>query len=235
MAKETYQARVASNALNTSKVYETEVELVDPPEFRFKAGQFVTVPVAEKTLRSYSIASAPLDPKRILLIVDIAPGGPGSLYFQKLRAGDPIAFQGPYGAFCLREDTDRDLLFVATGTGIAPIRGMIQDIYERGEHDRPIHVFYGCRHRADLIFHEELEALAATHPALHYYPTLTQPENSGWEGMTGRVTAHIPHYVRSAEGKTAFLCGSKQMLKDVSDILINLGMDKKKIKKEQFW
>ena len=235
MAKETYQARVASNRLNTSKIYETEVELVEPPEFRFKAGQFVTVPVAEKTLRSYSIASTPVDPKKILLIVDIAPGGPGSKYFENLRDGDPIAFQGPDGAFCLREDTDRELIFGATGTGIAPIRGMILDIYERGEHDRPMHLFYGCRHRADLIFHEELEALAAEHPNLHYYPTLSQPESGSWSGMTGRITAHMPHYLRSAEGKTAFLCGSKQMLKDVTEILVGLGMDKKKIKKEQFW
>jgi NAD(P)H-flavin reductase len=235
MAKETYQARVSSNRLNTSKIYETEVELVEPPEFRFKAGQFVTVPVAEKTLRSYSIASPPFDQKRILLIVDIAPGGPGSLYFQNLRDGDAFAFQGPYGAFCLREDSDRELIFVATSTGIAPIRGMILDIYERGEHDRPMHLFYGCRHRADLIFHEELEALAASHPAFRYYPTLSQPEAGAWDGMSGRVTAHISHYLRSGEGKTALLCGSRQMLKDVTEILVNLGVDKKKIKKEQFW
>jgi ferredoxin-NADP reductase len=53
--------------------------------------------------------------------------------------------------------------------------------------------------------------------------------------MTGRVTAHLAHYLPSAAGRTAFVCGSKSMLKDVSDILVGLGMDKKKIKKEQFF
>ena len=62
-----------------------------------------------------------------------------------------------------------------------------------------------------------------------------QPEPGAWSGMTGRVTAHIPHYVGNAAGKTGFLCGSKQMLKDVTEILVTHGMDRKKIKKEQFW
>jgi NAD(P)H-flavin reductase len=235
MAKETYRARVLANRLDTANIHELDVELVEPAEFHFKAGQFVTVPVAEKTLRSYSIASAPVDPRRLLLIVDVAPDGPGSRYFQELRAGDPICFQGPYGAFCLRDDTDRDLILVATGTGIAPVRGMLRDLCERGDMDRDIALFFGCRHREDLIFHEEFEALAGRHPRFAYHPTLSQPAAGSWDGMTGRVTAHLAHYLPSAAGRTAFVCGSKSMLKDVSDILVGLGMDKKKIKKEQFF
>jgi NAD(P)H-flavin reductase len=235
MAKETYQARVASHHLSTPKTFETIFQLVEPAEFRFKAGQFVTVPVAEKVLRSYSIASTPSDLQQFLLIVDISPAGPGSKFFEQLREGDPVAFQGPYGAFCVREDTDPEIVFVATGTGIAPIRGMILDLYERGEHERPITLFYGCRHREDLIFHEEIEELARSHPKLTYYPTLSQPQNGTWEGMVGRVTRHIPHYLSRMAGKSAFLCGSKSMLKDVSEILVGLGMDKKRIKKEQFF
>jgi ferredoxin-NADP reductase len=235
MAKETYQARVLANRLDTVKIHEIEVELVEPPEFHFKAGQFVTVPVAEKTLRSYSIASAPGDPRRLLIIVDIVPGGPGSRYFQELRAGDPISFQGPYGAFCLRDDTGRDLVLVATGTGIAPVRGILQDLCERGDMDRSIALFHGCRHREDLIFHEEFEELARRYPGFAYYPTLSQPAAGTWDGLTGRVTAHLAHYLSSVAGRTAFVCGSKEMLKDVGDILVGLGMDRKKIKKEQFF
>jgi Na+-transporting NADH:ubiquinone oxidoreductase subunit F len=213
MAKETFQARVVSNRLSTAKIFETVLELVDPPTFSFKAGQFVTVPVGDKVLRSYSIASTPRDTKSLLLIVDISPDGPGSRFFAQLREGDAVAFQGPYGAFCVKEDTDQDLLLVATGTGIAPIRGMI----------------------VDLIFHEELLDLAAKHPNLTYYPTLSQPQNGEWDGMKGRVTAHLPHYVSQTNGKSAFLCGSKGMLKDVREILMGLGMDRKKIKQEQFF
>ena len=235
MAKETFHARVRSNQLATSKVYETWIELVDPAEFHFKAGQFVTIPVAEKTLRSYSIASPPRDPKEFLLIVDISPRGPGSLFFERLQAGDQVDFQGPYGAFWVRPDTDPELLFVATGTGIAPIRGMLHEIFDRGEAERPISLFYGVRHREERIFHDEFLAMASAHPAFHYYPTISQPAPGTWDGMVGRVTAHLPHYVREVEGMTAFLCGSKGMLKDVREMLMGRGLDRKKIKLEQFY
>jgi Na+-transporting NADH:ubiquinone oxidoreductase subunit F len=235
MAKETYRARVLANRLDTAKIHEIDVALVEPPEFHFKAGQFVTVPVAEKTLRSYSIASPPTDPTRLLLIVDIAPAGPGARYFQELKAGDDLLFQGPYGAFCLRPDTDRDLILVATGSGIAPVRGMLRDLCDQRDMDRAIVLFFGCRHREDLIFHEEFVELARQYPGFVYHPTLSQPAAGSWGGMTGRVTAHLAHYLPSVDGRTAFVCGSKAMLKDVGDILVGLGMDKKKIKKEQFF
>ncbi len=235
MAKETYHGRVRSNRLSTSKVYETWIEVVEPGDFPYRAGQFVTVPVAEKTLRSYSIASPARDTKSFLLIVDISPGGPGSIFFRDLKDGDRVDFQGPYGAFWVKPDSEPELLFVATGTGIAPIRGMLHEIYDRGEHDRPMSLFYGVRHREELIFHDEFLAMAAAHPKLRYFPTLSRPEPGTWDGMVGRVTAHLPHYVTGIEGKTAFLCGSKEMLKDVREMLMAKGMDRKKIKQEQFY
>jgi NAD(P)H-flavin reductase len=235
MAKATYQARVVANRLVTRKIFETVLELVDPPEFEFKAGQFVTVPVGEKLLRSYSIACPPRSPKLLEFIVDVSPGGPGSIFFEHLREGDAVSFQGPYGAFWLRPDTQEELLFIATGTGIAPIRGMILDIFDRGGQDRPMSLHYGVRHRDELIYHEELLELAEGNPKFTYYPTISQPEPGTWDGMVGRCTAHLPHYVTSVEGVTAFVCGSKNMLKDVSEILMGKGMERKHIKKEQFY
>jgi NAD(P)H-flavin reductase len=235
MAKATYQARVLSNRLTTQKIFETELEMIDPEEFHFKAGQFVTVPVGEKLLRSYSIASPPRDPKIIHLIVDVSPGGPGSLFFKDLREGDSVSFQGPYGAFWLKPDSEGELVFVATGTGIAPIRGMLLDLYDHGNEERPVKLFYGVRYRDELIYHDELLELAAAHTKFEYHPTISQPQPGTWDGMKGRVTAHIPHYVQSAEGRTAFLCGSKGMLKDVREMLMDMGMERKTIKQEQFY
>ena len=235
MAKATFQARILYNRLITKKVFETELELVEPSEFDFKAGQFVTVPVGQKILRSYSIASSPRKNTSIYLIVDVAPGGPGSIFFRDLREGDTVSFQGPYGAFWLRPDSEPELIFVATGTGIAPIRGIIVDLDERGEHNRPLRLFYGVRHREELMFHEEFLELQKRFKNFEYYPTISQPEPDTWDGMKGRVTAHIPHYVSSIEGKNAFLCGSKEMLKDVREMLMGMGMERKKIKQEQFY
>ncbi|MGH7723905.1 MAG: ferredoxin--NADP reductase [Candidatus Eiseniibacteriota bacterium] len=236
MAKETYAARCIENVLLTPRVYEARLELVDPPRFAYKAGQFITVPVAEATLRSYSIASPPEDPRWLKVAVDIQPGGPGSRYFQTLQPGTDVKFQGPYGAFVVRDDALPHLLFVGTGTGIAPLRSMILDLENRGLGGRRITLFFGARYVDDLMYHEEFLAMAEKHAnTFVYHPSISRPEGSNWPGESGRVTAVIPKLLPNVEGTTAYLCGSKEMLKDVTEILVGMGMDKKQIKREQFW
>jgi NAD(P)H-flavin reductase len=236
MAKETYAARCTDNVLITPRVYEARFELVDPPRFAFKAGQFVTVPVAEGVLRSYSIASPPEDPAWLKLAVDVQPGGPGSQFFSGLVAGQDVKFQGPYGAFVVRDDAHAHLLFVGTGTGVAPLRSMILDLEKRGLGDRRVTLFFGVRFADDLMYHDEFLAFAARHPdTFTYIPTLSRAEGTDWPGETGRVTGVIPRLLKDVEGTTAYLCGSKEMLKEVTEILVGLGMDRKQVKKEQFW
>jgi NAD(P)H-flavin reductase len=236
MAKETYAARCTQNVLITPRVYESAIELVDPPRFYFKAGQFVTVPVAEGTLRSYSIASPPGDGSGFRLAVDIQPGGPGSQYFSRLAAGEELKFQGPYGAFVVRDDALPHLLFIGTGTGIAPLRSMILDLENRGLGGRRMTLFFGVRYADDLMYHDEFLAMAEKHPATFtYHPTLSRCEDSRWPGNTGRVTTILPQLLAGTADTTAYLCGSKEMLKEVTEILVGLGMDKKQVKREQFW
>ena len=93
MAKETYAARCGANVLITPRVQEARIELVDPPRFLYKAGQFITVPVADQVLRSYSICSPPDDPGSLVVAVDVQPGGPGSQFFARLKPGDELKFQ----------------------------------------------------------------------------------------------------------------------------------------------
>ena len=236
MAKETYAARCSTNVLLTPRVYEARLELVDPPRFVYKAGQFITVPVGDQTLRSYSICSPPDDPRSLVVAVDIQPGGPGSKYFAGLQPGDDVKFQGPYGAFVVREDALSNLLFVGTGTGIAPLRAMILDLEAKGQGHRRITLFFGVRYSDDLMYHDEFLAMAAKYPdTFTYYPTLSKPEGSDWPGHTGRVTAIMPKLLTAIDDTTAYLCGSKEMLKDVTEFLTGLGMEKKQIKREQFW
>jgi len=238
MAKETYAARCTANVLITPRVHEARIELVDPPQFAFKAGQFITVPVAEGVLRSYSIASAPEDPRWLKVAVDVQPGGPGSRFFASLQPGQELKFQGPYGAFVVRDDAHPHLVFVGTGTGIAPLRSMILDLERRGQGHRRMTLFFGVRFADDLMYHDEFLALAAKHPdTFTYIPSLSRPEGSDWPGDTGRVTTVIPRLLppEVAAEATAYLCGSKEMLKEVTEILVGLGMDRKQVKKEQFW
>ena len=147
-------------------------------------------------------------------MLNLVQGGPGSSYLFGLREGERASFKGPAGAFYLRDEGVRDLLFVATGTGIAPLRSMILAQLERGE-SRSVTLFWGLRSQRDLYWQEELTALAADHPNFSFVTTLSRPD-PGWEGASGRVTALIDAQVSSVGNLAVYLCGGSGMIKDVT-------------------
>jgi ferredoxin-NADP reductase len=125
-----FSAKVIAVRQLTHDVRQIDFRLMEPREIRFKAGQFVSFEVPDArtgrtVTRPYSIASAPSTLDRVSLLLNFVPDGPGSTYLFKLNEGDTTTFSGPAGNFYLRDDPERELLFVATGTGIAPIRSML--------------------------------------------------------------------------------------------------------------
>ena len=205
----------------THDVRAIELRLLDPPTLTCKAGQFVSFEVPKEgqprpVTRPYSIASAspPEQQDRILLVLNLVQGGPGSSYLFSLREGERTSFKGPAGAFYLRDDGTKDLLFVATGTGIAPMRSMILAQLQR-QPDRPVTLFWGLRSQRDLYWQDEWAALAAIHPHFTVVTTLSRPE-PGWQGATGRVTALIDERIGSVGNLAVYLCGGSAMIKDVT-------------------
>ena len=203
----------------THDVRAIELRLLEPSNIIFKAGQFVSFEVPKEgqpppLTRPYSIASPPSQRDRILLILNLVQGGPGSNYLFSLREGFRTSFKGPAGAFYLRDDGSRDLLFVATGTGIAPLRSMIFAQLERGE-SRSVTLFWGLRSQRDLYLQEELQELARAYPKFSYVTTLSRPE-PGWSGAIGRVTTLIDQCVPSVRNLAVYLCGGNGMIKDVT-------------------
>lgn len=203
----------------TYDVRAIELRLLDPPTMTFKAGQFVSFEVPKEgqprpVTRPYSIASPPEQQDRILLVLNLVQGGPGSSYLFSLREGERTSFKGPAGAFYLREDGTKDVLFVATGTGIAPIRSMILAQLQR-DPDRPVTLFWGLRSQRDLYWQDELTSFAATHPRFAVVTTLSRPE-PGWQGASGRVTALVEERISSVRNLAVYLCGGSAMIKDVT-------------------
>jgi len=203
----------------THDVREIDLRLVEPSKITFKAGQFLSFEVGQDALkrtiiRPYSIASPPSKVDVITLLFNLVPGGPGSTYLFSLKEGDDTQFKGPTGAFYLRDDPARDLLFVATGTGIAPLRSMFFTLAERG-FPRPVTFFWGLRSRRDLYYQDELEAWARAYPKFSFITTLSRPEN-GWSGERGRVTPLVEKRVASVQNLAAYLCGNEGMLQDVT-------------------
>ncbi|MFO0706391.1 MAG: FAD-binding oxidoreductase [Nitrospira sp.] len=227
MALHTYSAQVESLTNLTHDVRQLELRLSDPPSIDFKAGQFVSfeLPNPETgrlVTRAYSIASSPSRAGIITLLFNLVSGGPGSNFLYSLKVGDQTKFKGPAGHFTLHDDPGRELLFVATGTGIAPLRSMLLANAERVE-PRPATLIWGLRSQRDLYYQEELAALAARQPALTAIVTLSRPE-PGWQGETGRVQRLVDERVASVSNLAVYLCGNGGMIGDVIAVLQKKGL-----------
>jgi NAD(P)H-flavin reductase len=148
-------------------------------------------------------------------------GGPGSEYLFGLRVGDTTTFKGPIGTFTLREG-ERDLLFVATGTGIAPLRSMLWSLADAGS-SRVITLFWGLRSEQDLYYQTELDDLRMRLPRFSFTTTLSRPTGA-WNGMVGRVSPLVDARITSVDNLEVFLCGNAAMIRDVRDIIRKKGL-----------
>jgi NAD(P)H-flavin reductase len=211
----------------THDVRELGLDLVHPPEIAFAAGQFISfevwLPGAQHPMtRPYSIASPPRQARRVTLLFNRVPGGPGSGFLYGLRYGDEVQFKGVAGMFQLRDTPGRDVLFVATGTGIAPIRSMLLDLLERDD-GRTATLFWGVRSERDLYYQDELGALARAHPRFSFEMTLSRPTGT-WRGETGRVTRLVEERIPTVRSLSAYVCGNARMIADVTAILRSKGL-----------
>ncbi len=220
--------RIEDHTHNTKQFW-FEVEGMD--KFDFIPGQFVTLdlPIHErpnKRWRSYSIASRP-DGTNVfeLLIVRSADGAGTAYLFDEVKVGTTIPLRGPQGVFTL-PPLDQDLFLICTGTGIAPFNSIIRHIQYHQLPHQNIYLVFGCRKRADLLYHTDMLQLQAAMPNLHYIPTLSRED---WEGRSGYV--HPVYEELCADHRPArfMICGWKQMIDEARQRIAAMGYDKKVI------
>ncbi len=221
-----FSARVTAVRDLTYDVRQIDLALVDPPEMRFIAGQFVSFEIdrpgsAVRATRPYSIASSPTDAKNVQLLFNRVSGGPGSGFLFTLQPGDVTAFKGPVGSFTLR-DSARDILFVATGTGIAPIRSMLQALAAAGSRRR-MTLLWGLRAERDLYYQDELTGLRDRLPHFSFTTTLSQP-GANWRGAAGRVVPLVVSEIDTVANLDVYLCGNGSMIREVRDIIRRTGL-----------
>jgi ferredoxin-NADP reductase len=204
-----------------------------PTGFQFLAGQFLQfcIPQNEKiTLRSYSLSSTPSDPS-LEFCVKFLEGGIASNYLKNMNIGDSLDFQGPRGLFVHKENGTA-LSLIATGTGIAPIMGIIRDELKNKKNTQEVRLLFGVRSEEDVFWLDRFENLKKQYPNFVYNVSLSQPKVDGsWVGLRGRVTEHILHHLVSHK---FYLCGNAAMVKDVRAILLENGVDMKAIHFEIF-
>lgn len=211
-----------------------EFRFAKPAGFTFKAGQFLQFKIPTETgvvLRSYSIASAPED-EYIEICLKVLPNGKASVFLSALEVGESAMVQGPEGHFVCKDEHSPHKIFIATGTGLAPIMSMVPDQLARPQENSQVHVLFGVRNEADLFWVERLDAFQKKYSHFSHNVTLSQPDQpTGWQGLVGRVTAHVPQHHLEAE---YYLCGSLEMVKDVRKILVDKGVPTKHIHFEIF-
>ena len=219
-------------------VFATQPAGPEPTELRFRPGQFLSVRVGtdgdgNAILRSYSIASPPQRHGELVLILRLVDGGVGSRFFDGLRAGDPISFTGPMGFFVNELTHSGDVVYVATGTGIAPLLPMIGEVLHRPEIGR-VHLFWGLRSEADLFYQDELSSLASRHSRFSHQIYLSRPQ--GFARLRGRVTGPVLEILPSLREPTFYLCGNGQMIEELKAGLVARGVSRKRqIRTEAFF
>lgn len=197
--------------------------------------------------RAYSVASRPQDKGFVVLNIRLAtppPGVPGappgvvSSWLFGLRSGDAVEVAGPYGEFRV-QDTEREMVFIGGGVGMAPLRAMIHEQLEQVATSRRISFWYGARSKAELFYAEEFEALASKHPNFTWTPALSQPaKGDGWQGATGFIhDAVFQTYLKdhpAPEECEYYLCGPPLMIQAVHAMLDDCGVDRDDIHNDDF-
>jgi len=202
----------------TASLWSLEVEIDTP--LVFYPGQFVelAVPGRADQWRAYSIASPSGEPRRLEFILKRLRGGAFSGHVPELAPGTALSLRGPFGVSYLR-DGDAPLLFVATGSGIAPLLSMLRSAVEAGDR-RQIDFYYGVRTRADIPLVDELGHLQERLASFTFRPTLSAPTPAcAWTGATGRVTQLIQCDLTDASCFDAYLCGAPDTCNEVGRLL----------------
>ena len=216
------QLRDVWNTNNRTKhfVFET----APGSQFEFRPGQYISLEFrgnGRSLRRAYSVASSPHHNNQFDLCLNVVLGGHVSPSVFDLKPGDSIEFRGPFGQFVLREPPDPTSAFIATGTGIAPLRSMVQYLFQRGCSSE-VWLIFGVREEADILYRDEFEQLARAHSSFHFIPTLSRPSPS-WTGHTGYVQEQVKRYLEGKQGFHAYICGLKKMVNDVRHQLRAMG------------
>lgn len=204
--------------------------------FVFAAGQAVMVGLHGSPLRKpYSIASAPWEVSRtgvMQLLLQVDDIGALDPHLELAAPGTPLDIEGPFGTFGLPENVVEPLLFIAGGTGIAPLRSMIMEHVARPG-SSPVAVLYSARSAEELAFRTELDALLHAGRVRSFF-TVTRDDSEAWTGRRGRINEELLRSALPSPEARCLICGPQQLVNDVRIVLLALGIPPEKILTEHY-
>jgi Na+-transporting NADH:ubiquinone oxidoreductase subunit F len=198
------------------------------------------------TFRAYSMANHPAEGNRVTLNVRIAtpPAGTGfapgkaSSYLFSLRPGDRVSMTGPFGSFYIK-DTDREMVYIGGGAGMAPLRSHLFDLLLTRRTTRKVSYWYGARSRRDMFYEEDFRALEQSFPNFSFHPALSEPlPDDAWTGPIGLIHQIVlDHYLKRHPQPAAieyYLSGPPLMVGAAQLMLKRLGVKREMIAFDQF-
>jgi ferredoxin-NADP reductase len=235
-------ARLIRSVLLSEKTKHLEFDIEELSSFDFVPGQFISVrePRGDKFVtRAYSIASPPRGNNTLDLCLNRVDEGFMSNFLCDRDVGEVASFHGPHGLFVLKPEVE-DVIFVATGTGVAPFRSMAHHLFgldgtgQQRHKGRQVWLVYGTRYAEDVYYQQEFERLAAERPNFHYIATLSRPPES-WTGARGYVQEHVRKIVGERKDMHVYICGLNEMVSSVRKLLIDeCGWEKKRVIYERY-
>ena len=215
-------------------------ELIEPQTIDFIPGQYIQLlspPYAkgiEEVYRAYSIASDRQNKNSIELIIRFVPGGICTTYcFNYLKVGDDVKMNGPYGDFYL-SNTDTPIVFIAGGTGMAPIRSILYQMVETNC-QRYATFYFGSNKVKELFLLNQMVNFEKQLPNLKFVPVVASPDkDEKWDGQQGLVTQAVQRDLKNAHEHEAYLCGSPGMIDASIDVLKKLGMPEQNVYFDKF-
>jgi CDP-4-dehydro-6-deoxyglucose reductase len=201
------------------------LKLPENQRLQYLAGQYLDFLMEDGRRRAFSMANAPHADERIELHIRHVPGGEFTDFvFSDMKKGDIQRIQAPMGGFYLREDSRRPLIFMAGGTGFAPLKGIIEHAFHIGM-DRPVHLYWGVRSERDIYLADLALQWAASHDNFTFTPVLSEPDE-GWSGRTGWVHDAVVQDHPDMSGFDLYMSGPPAMVFAAKDAFLEAGLDR---------
>lgn len=217
----------------THDIKRLRLEILSGGPFTFSAGQYASLRFAGQPPRDYSMANRPDEATLELHIRRMGAGSASAYVAEKLKRGDEVIVEGPFGSSWLREKHTGPILAIAGGSGLAPIKSIVETALARGTR-QPIHLYFGAREERDLYLEDHFRALAARHANFRFTPVLSQPS-----GATARRTGFV-HEAAAADmadldGAKAYLAGPPPMVEAATRLFQARGMRREDIHADPFY
>lgn len=213
-------ARVASIERCSADVAIVRLQLPPTMPFRYFPGQYVEVILKDGSRRSYSMATIPQENNQLEWHIRNTGGNFSRYVYEELKEKTLLRLEGPFGTFYLR-DTERPIVCIASGTGFAPIKALLEQLVLQNT-PRPVYLYWGGRQLCDLYQHEWVTDFAAHHPWFKYMPVLSEQDaSSGWDGATGFVHAQVMRDFNNLSAYEVYACGNPLMVDSARKDLVD--------------